>query len=331
MIRLLTPKHGETVSLLQDKHLSYIEKPTNDPTDRVDWLNLRVVQDDLSYPRFVHFSYQPAVDAKLILTKKGEEGSLELDAKNGVLDLPNLMIATTYEWYVCIDGERSETYEFTTDSQAPRMLYVDGISNVRDFGGFETADHKYRVRQGLLYRTSEMDTHVTVTEEGKQTLYGLGIRTDLDIRGIKDEFRAPALDTDRVKWVNVALAAYGEIYNEEQMKRYRETYDVMVDPESYPVMCHCWGGIDRTGCWLYILGAMLGVSKDDLELDYEMSSFSRWNRRSRYSDQFKEFLDGLLAYGSNVQEAAVGFLKACGVTEEEMDRLREIFLEKKEI
>ena len=210
------------------------------------------------------------------------------------------------------------------------MLYVDGISNVRDFGGFETADGKYRVRQGLLYRTSEMDTHVTITEAGKQTFYDLGIRTDLDIRGIKDEFRAPALDTDRVKWVNVALAAYGEIYNEEQMKRYRETYDVMVDPESYPVICHCWGGIDRTGCWLYILGAMLGVSKDDLELDYEMSSFSRWNRRSRYSEQFGEFLKGLHAYGDNVQDAAIGFLRACGVTDEEMDRLREIFLEKKE-
>ena len=327
MIQLITPQNGETVSLLQDKHLSYIEKPTNDPTDRVDWLNLRVVQDDLSYPRPVHFSYQPAVDGEIVILQKGKREGITLKAIKGEADLPNLLIGTAYEWFVKIGEQTSEKSTFYTDSQPPRMLYVDGISNVRDFGGFQTADGKYRVRQGLLYRTSEMDTHVTITEQGMQTFYDLGVRTDLDIRGIKDEYRAPALDTNRVKWVNVALAAYGEIYNEEQMKRYRQTFDVLLDAENYPIICHCWGGIDRTGCWLYILGAMLGVSKDDLELDYEMSSFSRWNRRSRYSEQFGEFLKGLHAYGESTQEAAVGFLKACGVTEEEMEKLREIFLE----
>ena len=327
MIELLTPKNGETVQLLQDKHLSYIEKPTNDPTDRVDWLNLRVVQDDLSYPRFVPFSFSPAVDGEILVWEKGSDKKRVVKATKGVAEIANFRIGATYEWCVKIGEETSPVGEFFTDPQAPRMLYVDGISNVRDFGGFKTADGKYRVRQDLLYRTSEMDTHVTITEEGKQTYYDLGVRTDLDIRGIKDEFRAPALDTARVDWINVALAAYGEIYNEEQMKRYRETYDVLLKEESYPVICHCWGGIDRTGCWLYILGAMLGVSKDDLELDYEMSSFSRWNRRSRYSEQFGEFLKGLHAYGESTQEAAVGFLKACGVTEEEMDKLRAIFLE----
>ena len=327
MIQLLTPKMGETVALLQDKHLSYIEKPTNDPTDRVDWLNLRVVQDDLSYPRFVPFSYEPAVDGEILVWEKGSDKKRAVKATAGKAEIPNFRIDATYEWCVKIGEEISSVGEFSTDPQAPRMLYVDGISNVRDFGGFKTADGKYRVRQDLLYRTSEMDTHVTITEEGKETYYDLGVRTDLDIRGIKDEFRAPVLDTARVDWINVALAAYGEIYNEEQMKRYRETYDVLLKEESYPVICHCWGGIDRTGCWLYILGAMLGVSKDDLELDYEMSSFSRWNRRSRYSEQFGEFLKGLHAYGESTQEAAVGFLKACGVTEEEMDKLRAIFLE----
>ena len=327
MSELLTPQNGETVALLQDKHLSYIAKPTNHPTDRVDWLNLRVVQDDLSYPRPVHFSYTPAVDGEILVWEKGSEKKMAFQAVGGEADIPNFLIGAAYEWCVKIGEEISEIRSFHTDPQAPRMLYVDGISNVRDFGGFQTADGKHRVRQGLLYRTSEMDTHVTITEEGKQTFYDLGVRTDLDIRGIKDEFRAPALDTERVKWINVALAAYGEIYNEEQMKRYRETFDVLLDAESYPIICHCWGGIDRTGCWLYILGAMLGVSKDDLELDYEMSSFSRWNRRSRYSEQFGEFLKGLHAYGEGTQEAAVGFLKACGVTEEEMDRIRNIFLE----
>ena len=329
MIQLLTPKQNETVVLLLDEHLEYIAKPSNFPTDRVDWLNLHEEQNDLSYPRPVHFSYLPAVDGEIVISQKGKDKSIVVKAVKGEADIPNFLIDTIYEWFVRIGEETSEKRTFHTDPQAPRMLYVDGISNVRDFGGFSTMDGR-RVRQGLLYRTSEMDTHYTITPEGMQTLYDLGMRTDLDIRGVKDEYRAPMLDTEKVQWINIALAAYGHIYTEEQMQRYRETYDVLLDPQNYPIMCHCWGGIDRTGCWLYILGAMLGVSEDDLGLDYELSSFSRWHRRSRLSEQFGEFLAGLRAYGDTVQEGAVGFLKACGVTEEEMQRLRDFFLEEKE-
>ena len=92
-------------------------------------------------------------------------------------------------------------------------------------------------------------------------------------------------------------------------------------------MVHCWGGIDRAGCWLYILGGMLGVSENDLGLDYEMSSFSRWSRRSRYSDQFKEFRMGLSRFGSDLQSSCIGFMKACGLTDGQLERIRALLLE----
>ena len=41
MIRLLTPKENETVTLLSEKHLDYIAHPRNDPTSKVDWLATR--------------------------------------------------------------------------------------------------------------------------------------------------------------------------------------------------------------------------------------------------------------------------------------------------
>ena len=72
---------------------------------------------------------------------------------------------------------------------------------------------------------------------------------------------------------------------------------------------------------------MLGVSEDLLGLDYEMSSFSRWNRRSRLSEQFGEFLKGLYQYGDTLQEACIGFMRAGGVTDTEMDAIRKILLE----
>ena len=326
MIKLLSPENGGTVELLRDEHLAYIAKPSDFPVEKVDWLNLREGKTDTAFPRPVRFSFLPAVDGEIVVEGKGTGEIYTVPATCGSGELYNLYAGAEYEWYVRTEDGISERYTFRTSPQPPRMLLVDGIANVRDIGGFPTVDGR-RVRQGLLYRTSEMDTHCELTEKGAEILYGLGIRTDLDIRGIKDEYRGPVLDESRVAWVNQPLAAYGEIYTEEQMRRYREIYDLLLKPESYPVICHCWGGIDRTGCFLYILGAALGVSDDDLALDYELSSFCRWNRRSRYSEQFGEFLAGLRAYGETVQEGAVGYLSACGVTQEELEKLRSFFLE----
>ncbi|MBE6553894.1 MAG: tyrosine-protein phosphatase [Ruminococcaceae bacterium] len=326
MIQLKTPHEGETVTLLRDEHLDYIARPSAFPAEKVDWLNLREGKTDTAFPRPVRFSFLPTVDGEITVRQKGTDERYTVKAVRGEAELYNLWAGVEYEWFVKVGEERSETRSFHTDSQPPRMLLVDGICNVRDFGGWATMDGK-RIRQGLLYRTSEMDTHCELTPAGAEILYGLGIRTDLDIRGIKDEYRGPVLDQERVRWVNLPLAAYGAIDTEEQRSRYRESYDLLLNPESYPLMCHCWGGIDRTGCWFYILGAMLGVSKDDLDLDYELSSFCRWNRRSRYSEQFGEFLEVLLRYGKTVHEGAVGFLKSCGVSEAEMEDLRNFLLE----
>ena len=116
-------------------------------------------------------------------------------------------------------------------------------------------------------------------------------------------------------------------FTEEQMKLYGESFSLLTCEENYPLIIHCWGGIDRTGTWLYILGGMLGVSEDALGLDYELSSFSRWGRRSRVSEQFLEFLNGLYKYGSNVKEASTGFMKACGMTDEQLEKIKSILLE----
>ena len=326
MIQLLLPKMGECVSLLREKHLAYIREPKNDPTSKVDWLNLREVQDDLSYPDPICFCYSPAVDGEIHLIPCGGNEQV-FAASRGRAEISNLLLGTRYEWYVTANGEASERASFVTDATPPRMLYVEGISNVRDFGGFLTSDGAQRVRQEMILRTSEMDTHVEITEAGKQTFLDMGIRLDLDIRGIKDEPRAPILDEARVKWVNYPLAAYGEIFCERQLRLYGESYALLADSENYPMIVHCWGGIDRTGCWLYILGGMLGVGENDLGLDYEMSSFSRWGRRSRLSEQFEEFRKGLFQYGNTLQDACVGFMHAAGVTDAQMDRIRALLLE----
>lgn len=327
MIRPLHPVDGATVTLLREEHLRYIRDPQNDPNVKVDWLNLKATGTDLSFPEPLELVFEPAQDAELVLRSR-RSGARVLTAQNGRAETINLFVGETYEWFVRTPEGESEIFTFQTDPTPPRMLFVEGISNVRDFGGFHTVNG-VNVKQGMVYRTSEMDTHTAITPRGIETLEKeLGIRTDMDLRGIKQEPVGPVLDPAQVKWVNYPIAAYADIYTPEQMELYRRSFALMAEPETYPVMVHCWGGIDRTGTWLYLLGAILGVSEDDLGLDYEMSTFSRWGRRSRRSEQFCAFLDGLKPYGDDIHTAAVGFLHACGVSDETLDRIRAILLEK---
>jgi protein-tyrosine phosphatase len=289
----------------------------------VDWLNLTDGGQDLSLPRPCRFSFEPAVDGEITVWGEGER--FTLSAKAGEAELYNLRIGARYEWQVRAEGGVSAVGSFTTDPTAPRMLRVDGISNVRDFGGFSAEGG--RVRQGMIYRTSEMDRHVAITEEGKRAMYEIGMKTDLDIRGAGEEPHA-VLDVEKVAYVNIPLAAYDAVFTPEQMERYRQTYLLLTRPSVYPLFIHCWGGIDRTGTWLYILGALLGVPEEELGLDYEMSSFSRWGKRSRHSAQFRAFYDRFRALGDTLQAAAEEYLSRAGVSREDMETIREMLIEK---
>jgi len=324
-VQLLTPRPDETVMLLRQEHLDYIREPKNTAAADVDWLRLKESGTDFSYPVPVFFSFSPADDGEVILTHP-DGSQTRHPAIAGHAEVKNLLIGSTYHWQVHVRDTLSEKRCFHTADIAPRMLFVEGITNVRDFGGFRTKDGK-QLRQGLLYRTSEMDTHAEITEEGKRTLYALGIRTDLDIRGCNNEHRAPALDEARVAWINLPLVAYEKIFTDKAyIEAYGKAYALLAEADRYPMIVHCWGGIDRTGCWLFILGGMLGVPEEQLFLDYEFSSFSRWGRRSRYSDQFSAFYKQLMTYGDTVEDACRSFMLSAGVTKAQAERIREIFI-----
>ena len=325
-IFLKTPEDGETLPLLRPEHIAYIKNPTPASVSDIDWLHLEKQSLDLSYPLDFAFTYEPKCDAKIIVQPVGEADDLRpmvFEGKNGQAVVWNLMIGTEYEWYAEAYGEKSEKRRFFTSPQFPRMLYVDGITNVRDFGGFRTADGKI-IRQHRIYRTSEMDNHAVITEEGKKTFYDLGIKTDVDFR--EEGARKVVLDKSRVRWVNFPLSAYNKIFCDEQKRLYKESFEMLTDESVYPLICHCWGGIDRTGTWLFILGNLLGVPADDLMLDYELSSFSRWGKRSRTSDLFTGLLNGLYAYDCDIRTACVNFLLDCGLTSETLEKIRKMLL-----
>ncbi|NIY15094.1 MAG: hypothetical protein GWM98_09410, partial [Nitrospinaceae bacterium] len=73
----------------------------------------------------------------------------------------------------------SAVASFKTDPSPPRWIRVPGITNVRDLGGWPLPGGR-RIRQGMVFRSSEMNGHLNLTSRGKHILEEeLGIRTDL--------------------------------------------------------------------------------------------------------------------------------------------------------
>lgn len=231
----------------------------------------------------------------------------------------NLKCGTRY--FGRADGEM-QIFSFQTASTCPRFISVEGATNVRDCGGWETRSGR-RIRQGLLYRGSEMNSHVTITPRGLETMRrDLKIKSVLDLRG----------STERVenvyggRYLNVAVTAYAQWF--EHPASAKEIFEFLFDESNYPVYFHCWGGADRTGTLAFLLGALLGEDYEDLIDDYEITSLSIWGVRSRNSDLWKGFWKSFEALpGETIQEKAEQHVLSCGISREMIERFRTFILE----
>ena len=82
------------------------------------------------------------------------------------LGLSNPFANTTYYWQVIASLENggkvySSIYSFTT-ADTIRTVTIDGVSNTRDIGGYET-EFGY-IKQGLVYRSARLES-ITETED----------------------------------------------------------------------------------------------------------------------------------------------------------------------
>ena len=182
-----------------------------------------------------------------------------------------------------------------------------------------------RIRQGLIYRSSEMNGHVNITDEGRQVLIEeLKIRTDLDLRGSHEHPQA-MLDQTVVKWINIPTSPYGNIVADDCGEKYRQIFKIFSDPSAYPILFHCWGGCDRGGTVAFLLHTLLGLDKDASIRDYELSSLTIWGERSHLSDEFRSLLSALLPFGDgkdDVGKQVESYLHSIGVAAEEIASIR---------
>ncbi|MBO7666121.1 MAG: tyrosine-protein phosphatase, partial [Clostridia bacterium] len=168
---------------------------------------------------------------------------------------------------------------FSTSSAAPRNLNIEGVSNVRDVGGW-IIDGSHRVKQGVVYRGAafEDDQYGThITEEGvRRAREELGIKTEIELRWITQKeikSRSESLLGGDVNYYEFEFSYNDEELLEGNAKSIARCFRTIANEKKHPVYYHCRIGTDRTGVLTYLLLGFLGVEKETLLRDYLFSNF----------------------------------------------------------
>lgn len=346
-ILLLEPANGVVTEPLQ----RHPQTPDEDapegaadapPGQTYAWDRLEVVAMDRSVPRPVTFSWQRmpwrwrAITYDLTLSTSSsllENPVVLRGLTKSAIEVWHLFIGTPYFWKVTArHGDavvaESPVWRVVTNSLPPRWIRVPGITNARDIGGWPLPDNR-RVRQGMVYRTSEMNGNLRLTPRGKLVLEDeLGIRTDLDLRG-EHEGAAPALDPARVRWIHAPISPYDCICDVAFADGYRRIFETFADPANYPILFHCVGGADRGGTVAFLLNALLGKSREHLIRDYELTTLSVWGERSWTSDQFLSLIEALKPFASDpgdIGGQVERYMHSIGITAEAIQTIRSLLI-----
>lgn len=212
-----------------------------------------------------------------------------------------------------------------SDAAVPRWYGGEGVRNFRDIGGWTGLDGR-RVRMGRIFRTA----HFGRVKDPAALLRECPIRTDLDLRHGKEiadlEGRSPLGDAVALR--NASMPAYSGYDSPKTRARFAKVFRLFLDERNYPIAVHCAKGADRTGCVVCILNGLLGVSEDDLVLDWELTAFFNPNPKFAHGKRIDVFLETIRKEpGATLADKFAAYVKGCGFTDADVAKFRSLMLE----
>lgn len=253
----------------------------------------------------------------------------------------NLYIDSTYYWRVTAqlqDGTScvSSASTFTTSATAPRNLYIDGITNVRDLGGWKTPNGA-SVRQGLLYRcgrlnaSSSSSVKIEITDAGKsEMLERLGVKTEIDLRMVSNNEVGGITSSplgDDVTYTQCPMDYTASNLITGNISQIRDIFAILSDLNNYPMIFHCNIGTDRTGLIAFLINGLVGVSEDDLYRDYLFSNFGNIGGSRKVSSIQSSYVNYIKSFeGETISQQIYHCLSSAkvGVPTEYLDAIIEI-------
>jgi protein-tyrosine phosphatase len=174
-----------------------------------------------------------------------------------------------------------------------RHIIFDRLHNVRDLGGYRTADGR-TVRWRRLYRADSL-AKLDPAGEDWQRFLALGIRTVIDLRyprEIEQRGRVPAHDGLVFRNLSIEKRPYDQAtlgpgtevapflaeryaeVAEDGVKELRQALELIASDDSGPLVFHCAVGKDRTGLLAALVLTLLGVGEEDVVADYALTGLA---------------------------------------------------------
>ena len=239
-----------------------------------------------------------------------------------------------------------------------RHIWVERAFNIRDIGGYPTADGGV-TQWGRFLRSDGLHA---LHDADMQVLLDYGVRTVVDLRLPRELETAPNVfrDSNAVDYRHLSFIDENVLKKIEQApvqdrthmradKGYRlwldecqpSVRDILVSLAEHNdgvALYHCTGGKDRTGLISALLLGLVGVSKDLIAADYALTA--RYNIQStlRPESHIRSWQDYEAAYCppevmhqslqhlTSIYGGVESYMRDIGVTGRQIERLRSYLL-----
>lgn len=191
--------------------------------------------------------------------------------------------------------------------------------NMRDLGGWPCDGGK--VRYGLLFRCGQPTVYARAVLVDQ-----LHIQRELDLQG-QDLTRITSVMGDDIDYCRPPRYQW---YTIADKTIWKEILAFLFEGARYgrPTIFHCSAGADRTGTVACIVEALLGVSQNNVDKDYELTSFftgtdTDLHARRRNESEWSGLINQINALpGSTFRDKVVGWVATMGFTAEEINAFR---------
>ncbi len=325
---------GETVAIHTEVQHVYIAGPVEKAN-----LYARGVEE-LSRPLNITYEWSGGeAPFKVYLSEKEDYAKSKVyECTEAKVSITNLKIATKYYLKVTSGEETVKTDSFTTSDEVVRNLYVSGITNVRDLGGYPLGN--VRTNQGLIFRTGRLNNNsvetptAMINEKGVNVMLNdLGVRSEIDLRMVSNNevgglTEGVGILGESVHYyqcpMDYNVAAMGGDFNDASL---RKVFSILGNRDNYPTFFHCSIGTDRTGYVAWLINGYLGLNEEYLWRDYLFSNFGNIGSKREQGTIRNSYIKLIRECpGSTWQEKTKTFLLTKGVAQSDLDVLSSMMI-----